>query len=285
MPYILEPYNAYQKPPRKKHWMEIVEEEELMHRIALEEQLMAQRKAAVEQLAKQSLIEQQAIKINADQNLALLSQKTQPSSQQVQDGSDGYSVNAGAGGVPPHDFFVSQGEIASFTVSPSSGIGPLAVSFNNTTVDIYESSFYWNFGSGSLTSTSPTPSPLTYTALGTYTVTLQATSSTGASTSATNTITVNPPTVTPAFSSSNPIGAHPLSIHFDANSSTTNGIGTLSFYWNFGSGSNTTNRYSSSPTPTPTYTAAGTYSVVLSVTESYYGIAAQLTSASMVVVS
>lgn len=35
-PYIIEPYNAYQKPPKKKHWMEIAEEESLMARIIAE---------------------------------------------------------------------------------------------------------------------------------------------------------------------------------------------------------------------------------------------------------
>ena len=39
MRFIIEPYNAYQKPAKKKHWMEIAEEEALQHRMMVEEQL------------------------------------------------------------------------------------------------------------------------------------------------------------------------------------------------------------------------------------------------------
>lgn len=67
--FLIEPYNAYQKPIKPKHWMQMVEEEEFIHRITMMEQ----------------------------QNLALKSQSPQPSSQQVQDGQ--YAPNAGAGGI------------------------------------------------------------------------------------------------------------------------------------------------------------------------------------------
>lgn len=36
MSFLIEPYNAWQKPPKKKHWMEIAEEEHLFHYILME---------------------------------------------------------------------------------------------------------------------------------------------------------------------------------------------------------------------------------------------------------
>src|SRR5208283_5977732 len=100
--YLIEPYNAYQKPPRKKHWMEIVEEEALLHRIITEEQTLLH-----------------------SQNLALKSQIEQPSSQQVQ-AAGMPAPNAGAGGLPNVQYFHPNMSVT-FSAVPVTGVGPLTV--------------------------------------------------------------------------------------------------------------------------------------------------------------
>lgn len=62
--------------------------------------------------------------------------------------------------------------IANFTASPTSGIRPLVVNFNNTSVAA--TSYLWTFGDGT-TSTATNPTK-TYSSVGTYTVKLTATS-------------------------------------------------------------------------------------------------------------
>jgi hypothetical protein len=42
MNYLIEPYNPYIKSTRKKHWMEIAEEEALAQRIVNEQQALLQ---------------------------------------------------------------------------------------------------------------------------------------------------------------------------------------------------------------------------------------------------
>lgn len=37
-PFLYEPYNAWQKPIKKKHWHETIEEEQLMARVIVEQQ-------------------------------------------------------------------------------------------------------------------------------------------------------------------------------------------------------------------------------------------------------
>ncbi len=65
-PFLIEPYQAYQNPPKKKHWMEIAEEEALFHRMMTE------------------------------------ANKVQPSSQQTVATSP---ADSGAGGTPPYSYF------------------------------------------------------------------------------------------------------------------------------------------------------------------------------------
>lgn len=68
-------------------------------------------------------------------------------------------------------------------------------------------------------------------------------------------------------------GAAPTSASF-VNTSTNAGPGTLSYLWDFGSGSLT----STAETPShQTYTAPGTYTITLTVTESEYGYSEQAT--------
>jgi PKD repeat protein len=241
--------------------MEIAEEEALQHRMIMEEQL---REAM---LLEQAINEQQAIL--QSQNLALKSQSPQPPSQQVQDGQ--YSVNAGAGGTPPLDFFVSQSEmieIASFSVTPSSGIGPLTVNFTNLSISPSNDKYFWDFGSGSLTSAQINPPAVTYTQTGSYTIKLQETSSTGNSSSVSQTILVSPPTLVSSFTFNTSSNTHPSSASF-VNTTTYNGSGTLIYLWDLGTGSVTTASFNPQ---TQTYANSGSYTASLQVTESSYNI-------------
>jgi len=264
-PFLIEPYNAYLKPPKKKHWMEVAEEEALQHRMLVEEQL---REAMILEQAihEQALLQQQ--------NLALKSQTPQPSSQQVQDGQ--YAVNAGGGGIPPVEFFFSQSEnveAAAFSLTPSSGIGPLLVTFTNLSVTPLNDTFYWDFGSGSLTSTNVNPAAVNYIDTGSYTVTLQETSSTNVKSSVSNTITVLAPTLISAFTVTTSSTAD-ANYYFTASftgSVSYNGHGTLSGLWTFGDA--TTKAYTNNNAFTHSY-ATGSYTASLAVTESSYKITA-----------
>lgn len=80
--------------------------------------------------------------------------------------------------------------VAAFTVTPTTGAAPLAVTFTDTSTGT-PTSWAWTFGDGG-TSTTQNPSH-TYTTAGTYTAQLTATNTTG-STTATTAITVNPVT-------------------------------------------------------------------------------------------
>ena len=120
-------------------------------------------------------------------------------------------------------------------------------------------SWSWNFGDGG-TSTSQNPSHQ-YTAAGFYTVSLLITSSTGCQSYASigryiriiNGIDAD-------FVYSQPTTCQgPFSISFQDQSS---GPGTLSYLWNFGSGSPSSSTLSN---PTVTYATPGTYPVQLSV--------------------
>ena len=290
MIYLIEPYNAHQKPPRKKHWTEIAEEEALHHKIAMETDARNSvlRQMAIEEAIHQNLVLREAnAKQNQNptsvnnQNVALPQYTPQPAQQQTQDGQ--YAAPAGGGGYPPLSYFLTQNEnaeVAAFALSPASGIGPLTVNFVNQSQTPLNDTFYWDFGSGSLTSTSISPSSVTYTQTGSYTVTLQETSSTGFSSSATNGVTVIAPTVTPALVADFTTGAAPLPVTF-SNNTTYHGSGTLTYLWDFGSGSLT----STLKTPSMSYANPGTFTVSLQVTESSYGIAAKGTRANYIVAS
>jgi gliding motility-associated-like protein len=73
------------------------------------------------------------------------------------------------------------------------------------------------------------------------------------------------------FIPSTEFGYSPLSVTFNNTSTSSAGTGSMIGTWSFGNGSVLTNTYnasgSSSMTPNATYTAAGTYSVLLSVTK------------------
>ena len=142
--------------------------------------------------------------------------------------------------------------VADFAGNPTSGELPLAVSFTNQSSDA--ASYLWDFGD-SQTSTAANPNH-TYMTAGTYTVTLTATNSCGSDDEVKVdyiTVTCTPPTA--AFSGTPTSGDAPLVVDFSDVST-----GATSWSWNFGDGGTATTQ-----NPSYTYTAEGTYTVVLTV--------------------
>lgn len=141
--------------------------------------------------------------------------------------------------------------LPTFTVSTSTGIAPLSVTFSNTSTGA--SSYNWTFGDPT-SSTAASPVHVFNTA-GTYTVTLTASGAGGSATAAT-TITVAPPLPRAAFKASAGSGTAPLKVTF-SNSSTN----ATSYYWTFGSDGSSTGR-----TVSYVFTTPGTYLVTLTAT-------------------
>jgi PKD repeat protein len=96
---------------------------------------------------------------------------------------------------------VNDAPVARVTSNVTSGVRPLAVSFNGSTssdVDGNPLTFRWAFGNGATASGSATAS-YTYSTAGTFTATLTVTDSAGATSSATRVITVSNPTLAEAL--------------------------------------------------------------------------------------
>ncbi|MGS0685683.1 PKD domain-containing protein [Nakamurella sp. GG22] len=161
---------------------------------------------------------------------------------------------------------------AAFTATPND----LTVAFDAGTSTASSgqsiSGWDWNFGDGSARGTTKTASH-TYDAAGTYTVTLQVTDSQGITDSVTKSVTVKAAHAKPVAV----IGAAPnaLAVQFDSSGSTASDGATIaSQSWTFGDGGTST-----LPNPSHTFTAAGTYNVTLTVTDSQGATSAAATQA------
>jgi len=145
--------------------------------------------------------------------------------------------------------------VAAFSGTPTSGCAPLTVDFTDaSTGDI--TSWDWDFGDTG-TSTAQNPSHQ-YNNAGTYTVTLIVTGP-GGSDGETKTgyITVSE-APTAGFTGSPTSGEVPLTVNFTNQSS-----GATSYLWDFGD-----TQTSTATNPSHDYTAAGTYTVTLTATNS-----------------
>jgi len=146
-----------------------------------------------------------------------------------------------------------------FMPAKTSGSAPLSVLFSNTSSN-NSFQFVWNFrnSNGILVGTSQERNPrFTFSSAGTYTVSLTAINKNGQNTiEKVNLITVSgivAPSVN--FTASPLTGTAPLTVNF-TDQSTNN---PTSWFWNFGNGATSTERY-----PTYIYTQPGTYTVTLS---------------------
>lgn len=119
-------------------------------------------------------------------------------------------------------------------------------------------SYAWDFGDGN-TSTTVAPTH-TYAEAGDYTVSLTITDQSNNTHTSTKTATVSEPAAV-AISASFSVSTNDLTANFTNNSS--GGSGNLTYSWDFGDGSSST-----ATSPSHTYSAAGSYTVELTVTDS-----------------
>ncbi len=145
------------------------------------------------------------------------------------------TINMGAGATPV------------FTASTNG----LTATFTNNSSNA--TSYSWDFGDGNNSSAaSPTH---TYAQDGIYTVVLSATNACGTNTASQTVVIVTPPTA--AFTANNTNGCTPMTVQFTNQSSANANV----YAWNFGNGTPISNVQN----PSITYTAAGVYTVTLTV--------------------
>jgi len=178
----------------------------------------------------------------------------------------------------------NQPPVAKATATPTSGPAPLTVKFSSlgsSDSDGTIASQSWNFGD-TQTSTEANPSHI-YTAAGTYSAVLTVTDSAGAKATSTVSIVVSAPPAgnqpPVAKASATPTsGTAPLTVKFSSAGSADAEGPLASTSWNFGDNT----PVSTEANPSHVYTAPGTYSAVLTVTDS---AGAKATSSVSIVVS
>lgn len=160
------------------------------------------------------------------------------------------------------------GVTAAISSSPVTGDAPWSVVFNSSNSHVKKgpATYAWNFGDGS-SSTEANPSH-TFTDVGFHTVTLKVSDADGDSASTSTVVHVTGTSTTPdapvphiVTNPATPTGQAPFAVGFDGTSSVVaDGPGT--YAWNFGDGTTATGA-----TASHTYTAAGTYTASLKVTD------------------
>lgn len=145
--------------------------------------------------------------------------------------------------------------VAAFTSNRSAGVAPLSVNFTDTSTGA-PTTWSWDFGDGGAGATTRTPTRV-FTTPGTYTVRLTVSNANGSS-QATKVITVSGAPTTPvaAFDATPTGGNAPLTVQF---TNTSTGSPTPSASWTFGDGSPA----ASATNPSHVFTAPGTYTVTL----------------------
>ncbi|MFN8255823.1 MAG: PKD domain-containing protein [Bacteroidales bacterium] len=168
-------------------------------------------------------------------------------------------INLGATGGNPAPVANANGPYNS-TVNTSISFSSAGSSDSNGTI----ASYSWSFGDGA---TSALANPThAYTAAGTYTVSLTVTDNEGATgtNTTTATITAGSTNLPPIVNVNGPYtGVAGTAISFSSAGSSDPDGTIVSGLWNFGDGSTVANVTN----PTHTYTSAGTYTVVLSITD------------------
>jgi len=167
------------------------------------------------------------------------------------------TIQATASNVPP---------VASFLASPTSGEAPLEVSFDASASfdpDGAIVSHGWSFGDGE--NGSGASAAHTYSAAGTYSAQLTVTDDDGVTDSTSLIIQVSPvPNIPPtaSFTASPSSGDAPLTVEFDASSSSDPDGTVISHEWAFGDA-----EHASGVTASHVYTNPGSYMAVLTVTD------------------
>ena len=160
--------------------------------------------------------------------------------------------------------------VASFTPSHSSGVAPLAVTFDPaaSSDDVQIASYRWDFGGGDIRTTGTAASvSKTFNTPGSYIVSLQVTDNAGLTATASRIITVNAPAnVAPvaSFTSSHSSGVAPLAVTFNPAASSDD-VQIVSYRWDFGDGD--TRTMTSAASVSKTFGTPGTYTVILEVTD------------------
>ncbi|GAA4272993.1 hypothetical protein GCM10022258_22870 [Aquimarina gracilis] len=153
--------------------------------------------------------------------------------------------------------------VANFTATPTSGIAPVTVSFDASTSSDENGdtlTYTWDFGDG--TSGTGVTIDHEYATVGEYIAKLTV-SDGSKEDSKTETINVTDGSPVASFTASVDSGVIPFDVSFDASASTDPTGGTLSYSWDFGNGLTGTGA-----TATTSFTALGTYTVTLTVTNS-----------------
>lgn len=187
--------------------------------------------------------------------------------------STGYSTYGSVGNYlitgsfPSAGSSTAQAPKAVATVSSTSGTAPLTVSFSgqgSTDADGTIVSYQWSFGPASATAVGATAS-YTYTNSGNYTAVLTVVDNDGLSSSQSLSINVaQASNVLPVAlaTASTTSGVAPLAIMFSGGSSYDSDGRIATYSWNFGDGTSST-----AVSPSKTFSSAGDYSVILTVTD------------------
>jgi hypothetical protein len=255
MHYLIEPYNPYEPDPRKKkkHWMQIAEEEALFHQMQEAE-------------AKRAILE------------ALSSKTLPPNSPNIASPTVGPTVNAasGAGGRPQTQFFAPRDSTVAFAASPStSGSAPFTVQFiNNSSLDAGQyDTWTWNFGDGT-SEGSKTPVHVYQT--GSFLVSLTGSSPGGVTSFATQiAISASLPVSAPAFTptqttGSTNSGSQAFSVAF-TNTTPVIGAGPNTYLWIMSGSTAPVTPVTTSVLTNPTFTFqnTGSYFITLQASGSY----------------
>jgi len=148
-----------------------------------------------------------------------------------------------------------------YTIDPSGTLKVNVDGSGSSSANGPISVYYWNWGDG-VGATFGVTSSYTYAAAGTYLVTLTVTDVAGVTASIGQTITIQPGPVA-NFTFNPPSGTVPVNITFDASTSSSPNGAITNYSWDFGDGST-----GSGITPSHQYLFAGTFSIVLTVTDS-----------------
>ncbi|MDD2251246.1 MAG: PKD domain-containing protein, partial [Candidatus Cloacimonetes bacterium] len=178
--------------------------------------------------------------------------------------------NDGGSSYIVHPFTVSAFSVST-SISPTSGVIPLLVTFNETYSGLIPDSYYWEFGDGATSTDKNTTH--TYTTIGTFNVNHRIMNGSIISwANTTSAVTALGGSVTANFTANVTAGDYPLDVQFTDTSTYINATPS-SWYWTFGDGLTST-----SQNPSHTYSNAGTYSVNFTTTTDY-GVSYLLRSA------